>query len=126
MKRLQTRVSADLTKYTENFFFGMSMRQTLLSAAGASATAFAYILLALPGPAAMAIGLPFFALAFLRPDGLPAEVYVRNWIRARILRPRVRHYHPENDLYELLWHDRLLGRTYRPSKHKHRKRGDVS
>lgn len=72
-----------------------------------------YILLRVPGALAVVLGLPMFALAFLRPDGLAAEVFIRNWLKARVMRPRVRYNVPENDLYQFLWHGRLLGRTVR-------------
>lgn len=110
MKRIQTRVGRDLTKYTENFFFGMSLRQTLLSAAGAAAVAAVYIFCPVPGIAAAACGLPLFALAFLKPDGLPAEKWLWNWVSANLLRPRLRVFEQRDALYELLWHGRLLGR----------------
>lgn len=111
MKRIQTRVGSDLTKYTENFFFGMSLRQTLLSAAGVAATAAVYIFLPVPGIAAAACGLPMFALAFLKPDGLSAEKWLYYWLRANILRPRVRVHLERSALYDFLWHGKLLGRT---------------
>lgn len=111
MKRIQTRVGSDLAKYTENFFFGMSLKQTLLSAAGVAATALTYIFLPVPGIVAILCGIPFFAFAFLRPDGLSAGQWLKYWLRANVLRPRVRTNVQKNDLYEFLWHGRLLGRT---------------
>lgn len=110
MKRIQTRVAADLTKYTENFFFGMSARQTVLSVLGAAVTAAAYILSALPGIAAIGLGLPLFALAFLKPDGLALEKWAANWIQSALLRPAVRAREGGSELYEFLWNGRLLGR----------------
>lgn len=116
MKRIQTRVSKDLTKYTENFFFGMSLRQTLLSAAGVCVTTLSYIFLMVPGIAAVGLGLPFFAFAFLRPDGLPASQWLRCWARAVLIRPKIRVHAPENELYEFLWHGRLCGRRVLTTK----------
>lgn len=76
MKKLQTRIVPDMNRYTENFFLGMSPRQTVFSLCGAAVTAITYIVLAVPGIAALALGLPLFAAAFLRPEGLPLEKYL--------------------------------------------------
>ena len=44
----------------------------------------------------LAVMLPAFLLAMYEKDGLPFEKVVRNIIRAKFLRPGVRHYQTEN------------------------------
>ena len=44
----------------------------------------------------MAVALPAFLLAMYEKDGLPFEKVVHNIIRAKFLRPGVRHYQTEN------------------------------
>lgn len=45
---------------------------------------------------AAAIGIPSYLLAMYEKDGLPFEKVVHNIIRAKFLRPGVRHYQTEN------------------------------
>ena len=44
----------------------------------------------------MAVALPAFLLAMYEKDGLPFEKVVKNILRAKFLRPGVRHYQTEN------------------------------
>lgn len=108
-KRLQTRITADMSRYTENFFLGMSVRQTILSLAGVAVTAAVYIFTEIPGIIAAGAGLPFFILAFFQPDGIRAEKYLAHFLFARS-RPQVRSYEGGCDLYEFLWKGILHGR----------------
>lgn len=109
MRRLQTRITADMSRYTENFFLGMSARQTLLSIGGVAVTAALYILTRVPGILAAGAGLPLFILAFFQPDGIRAEKYLGCFLSAR-MRPQVRPCEGGCDLYEFLWKGRLAGR----------------
>ena len=44
----------------------------------------------------MGVALPAFLLAMYEKDGLPFEKVVKNILRAKFLRPGVRHYQTEN------------------------------
>ena len=115
MKKLQTRIVPDMNRYTENFFLGMSPRQTVFSLAGAAVTAAAYICLPVPGIAALALGLPLFAAAFVRPEGLPLEKFVACLIKAA-RHPAARPYRREDEVSAFFLEKIICGRRIKEEK----------
>lgn len=116
MRKLQTRIVPDMNRYTSNFFLGMSGRQTVFSVMGAAVTALSYIALPVPGIAALALGLPFFAAAFLRPEGMPVEKFLFCLLRAA-RHPAVRPYRREDEACAFFFDDRICGRRRKEEKH---------
>lgn len=121
MRRLQTRFVADISRYTENFFLGMSPRQTVLGIAGGALMVLGALLPQFPDVAGFLGGFGLIAAGFLRPDGLPLERYVRAWLDARLVNPLHRHYEPDNIPYDYLWEGRVQGRVcFRPADFRER------
>ena len=95
-------VPNDLSKIKTKMAFNLTKRQ-LICFGGAAAIGIPSYLLArepLGNTGALflmlAVMLPAFLLAMYEKDGLPFEKVVHNIIRAKFLRPGVRHYQTEN------------------------------
>ena len=88
-------VPNDLSKIKTKMAFNLTKRQ-LICFGGAAAIGIPSYLLAGAMFFMLAVMLPAFLLAMYEKDGLPFEKVVHNIIRAKFLRPGVRHYQTEN------------------------------
>ena len=115
MRRLQTKFVADISRYTENFFLGMSPRQTVFGIAGGAVMVLGSLLDALPDAVAFLAGFALVAAGFWRPDGLAPERYLKAWTDSHLVNPVHRYYQPENIAYDYLWKGKAGGRVcFRP------------
>lgn len=115
MRRLQTKFISDISRYTENFFLGMSPRQTFFGLAGGACMVAGPLLFPGADAASMLAGLVLIALGFFRPDGLPPEKYLKAWVESHFVNPSRRCYQQDNTAYEFLWEGRIGGRIcFRP------------
>jgi len=95
-------VPNDLSKIKSKLAFNLTKRQIVCFGCAAATGIPLYFITrsAIGNSAAMllmiALMLPFFFLAMYEKDGLPAEKVVKNIIRSKYLRPRVRPYKTEN------------------------------
>lgn len=100
-------VPNDLSKIKSKLAFNLTKRQIVCFGCAAATGIPLYFITrpAIGNSAAMllmiTLMLPFFFLAMYEKDGLPAEKVVKNIIRSKYLRPRVRPYKTEN-LYAIL------------------------
>jgi len=92
----------DLTKIKTRIVFNLSKRQLICFSAAGAAGLPAYLLTnGVIGSSAaallmIAVMLPLFFVAMYERDGQPAEIVLRNFLRARFFWPRVRVYKTEN------------------------------
>lgn len=115
MRRLQTKFIADISRYTENFFLGMSPRQTVFAVSGGAVMAAGSFLSPAGDVLPMLAGIALIMLGFFRPDGLTPERYLLSWLESHFLRPARRHYEPDSTEYDFLWEGRIGGRVcFRP------------
>lgn len=112
MKRLQTKLVADMSRYTENFFCGMTPRQTFCGAAALGIVIGGALLLHIPSFLCVLFGFPVLLAGFARPDGLPLEKWLAAWIESKWRSPIIRTYQTENDVYDFLWRGTIQGRKY--------------
>lgn len=118
MRRLQTRFVADMSQYTENFFLGMTPRQTICGISVVIFTVAGHLLLHIDTVLCVILGFPLLLLGFYRPEGLPMEKWVRAWIEAHLANTPVRFYNPDNIVYDFLWRGVIGGRkVFDPQKY---------
>ena len=100
-------VPKDLSRVKNKVAFSLTSRQLICFGAAAAVGIPVYILtrntIGNSGAALLMIGLmlPLFFLAMYEKDGQPAEIILRNYLRARFFWPGTRPYRTEN-LYEIL------------------------
>ena len=100
-------ICKDLNKIKSKLAFGLSKRQLICFGSAAAIGIPAYIftrgVIGNSAAVLLMIGLmlPLFFLAMYEKDNQPAEIILRNYIRAKIYLPRIRPYKTEN-LYEIL------------------------
>lgn len=92
---MELKINREIRDYTEAVFFGMSLKQLGFAACAAASAVGAYF--AFSGTLGteavswicMAAAAPFAALGFLKVSGMSAGKFLKTWIRARFLEPRV-------------------------------------
>jgi len=100
-------VPKDLSRVKSKIAFGLSKRQLICFGSAAVIGVPTYIftrgVIGNSAAALLMIGLmlPLFFLAMYEKDNQPAEIILRNYIRAKIYFPRIRPYKTEN-LYEMI------------------------
>mgnify|MGYP004548097779 CR=1 FL=1 len=100
---MQTKIVKDMAKYTGNVFMGLSGRQTVLICLGVAIIAIAYFFLPIPGFLAIVMGLPFFLMAFYKPEGLSLERYAFYYIESVLRNSHTRYYEKNSEVYKALW-----------------------
>jgi hypothetical protein len=107
-------VHKDLNRIKSRIAFGMSKKQLICFGAAAAAGVPAYIFtrgaLGSSAAALLMIGimLPFFFFAMYEKDEQPAEIILRNYVRACIFWSGIRQYKTEN-LYEIIEKEGKIG-----------------
>lgn len=102
---MEIKVNKEIRDYTENVFFGLSLRQSSFSALACAVAVLLYFLLKdYLGIEALSwvciIGaVPFVFFGFFKYNGMTAEEFIIAWIKSEILLPKVLLFKPEN-LYE--------------------------
>lgn len=87
MQKLEIEVPKEIQDYSESFFFGLDLRQTILSAIGIAVGGISYIILNryfvgfLITFITLIISSPFFILAFWFPHGMTAWEYIKIIVR---------------------------------------------
>ena len=100
-------VPKDLSRIKSKIAFGLSKRQLICFGTAAAIGIPTYIftrgIIGNSAAALLMIGLmlPLFFLAMYEKDNQPAEIILRNYIRAKIYFPRIRPYKTTN-LYEII------------------------
>lgn len=104
---MEIKINKEIQNYTENIFFGLSMRQFIFSALACGVAVFLYFLLrghlGIETLSWVCIlgAIPFGMLGFVKYNGMSAEKFVIAWIKSEILMPRVLYFKPHNFYEEL-------------------------
>lgn len=104
---MEIKINKEIREYTENIFFGLTLRQFIFSIATCVTTVTIYFLgknyfgKELTSWLCLAGGVPFAFLGFFKYNGLPAEKVFMNFIKSEILMPTRLLFKPVN-YYELL------------------------
>ena len=105
---MEVKINKEIREYTENMFFGLSMRQFIfsilacLAAVGFYFTAGPYLGSELVSWICILSALPFAFLGFFRYNGITAEHYLWALIKSELLIPRKLVYRSEDLYYEIL------------------------
>ena len=110
MRRLQTRFVADMSKYTENFFLGMTVRQTVCGIGVILIVVIGSLVLGIPSALCIILAFPVIIAGYFKPDGMPLEKWLVAWVESKLQNSYTRAYEPENAVYDYLWHGMVNGR----------------
>lgn len=108
---MEIKVNKEIRDYTENIFFGLSMRQFFFSVCACGIAVLLYFLLkpylGIETLSWVCIlgAMPFGVLGFVKYNGMNAEEFVFAWIKSEILLPKILLFKPENIYYEQLKDD---------------------
>lgn len=105
---LEVKINKEIREYTENMFFGLSMRQfffsvlACLAAVGLYFMAEPYLGSELVSWVCIFGAVPFAVLGFFRYNGMTAEQYLWAWVKTELLIPRRLVFRSENLYYDIL------------------------
>ena len=105
---IEVRINREVGDYTEEMFFGLSLRQFIFSALTAGvAVALYFLLKPIVGMETVSwvciLGAaPFAAMGFITYHGMTAEQFLLTWFRSEILEPKELGFEPTNLYYEAL------------------------
>ena len=95
-------VPKDLTKVKSKFIFNLTKRQVICFGLGTLVGVPVFFLtkeaigVSMASVLMIVVMLPFFMFAMFERNGQPLEVLLRQFVRARFIRPRTRPYETEN------------------------------
>jgi len=104
---MEVKINKEIREYTENIFFGLSLRQFFFSVCTIATTVLLYFLsskflgkeslswLCIMGAS------PFAVLGFFKYNGMPAEKIIMCYIRSEFIIPKKMTFKPNNFYYEL-------------------------
>lgn len=105
---MEIRINKEIREYTENTFFGLSMRQFIFSVlACGSAVSIYFFMKPHVGTETVSwmciLGaLPFALMGFVKYHGMTAEKFIAAWIKSEFLYPKKLHFKSKNVYYEAL------------------------
>ena len=105
---MEIKINKEIQDYTENIFFGLSMRQFIFSVMACGIAVLLHFLLreklGIETLSWVCIlgAIPFGTLGFVKYNGMTAEQFVIAWIKSEILMPKVLYFKPENFYDEIL------------------------
>ena len=91
---MEVKINREIRQYTESVFFGLSLRQFVFSLLAMGVAVALYFLLrrrfGLETVSWMCVlgAAPFAVLGFLTYNGMPAEKFLRAWVRSELLTPK--------------------------------------
>ena len=91
---MEVKINKDIRDFTENIFFGLSMRQFFFSVIACVVAVVTYILLKpvlgleVASWVCILCAFPFALLGFLKYNGMPAEKFLLAWIKSELLLPK--------------------------------------
>lgn len=119
---MEVKINKEIREYTENIFFGLSLRQFFFSICACVIAVFLYFILkpyfgietlswvCILGAA------PFAVLGFVKYNGMSAEQFISVWIKSVILTPNKLTFKPTNMYYEDL--RSIESRKHKPNNKK--------
>ena len=93
---MEVKINKEIREYSENMFFGLTLRQFFFSALGCAAAVGIYFLcrdaLGLEFTTWLCVlgVIPFAAAGFLRYNGMPAEKFIAAYVKSRFIFPSVK------------------------------------
>jgi len=105
---MEIKINREIREYTENIFFGLSLRQFLFSLCAVATTILLYFIskkyfgketlswICILGAS------PFAMLGFFKYNGMPFEKVVMCYLKSEFLVPKRMFFKPRNYYYELL------------------------
>ena len=105
---MEVKINREIRNYTESIFFGLSLRQFVLSILACGVAVLLYFLLknnfgieTLSWVCILGAS-PFAAIGFITYNGMPAEKFIYAYIKSEFLIPKKLTFKPVNFYYELL------------------------
>lgn len=105
---MEVKINKDIREFSENIFFGLSIRQFIFSVLACIVAVILYFILKpLLGIETLSwvciLGAsPFAAIGFITYNGMPAEKFIYAYIKSEFLIPKKLTFKPVNFYYELL------------------------
>ena len=92
---MEIKINREIRDYTESMFFGLSMRQFFFSLIGAVVAVVLYFVLKNSGAGTETISwvcmlgaAPFIAMGFITYNGMTAERFAVQWVKAKLIEPQ--------------------------------------
>lgn len=104
---MEVKINKDIRDFTENIFFGLSMRQFIFSVSACVVAVILYFLLkpffGLETLSWVCIlgAAPFAVLGFVKYNGMTAEKFVAAWIKSNFIIPKRLTFKAQNIYYEM-------------------------
>ena len=104
---MEVKINKEIREYTENVFFGLSLRQFFFSVCTIATTMLLYFFSSkFLGKESLSwlciLGAsPFAILGFFKYNGMPAEKIIKCYIRSEFIIPKKMTFRPNNFYYEL-------------------------
>ncbi len=105
---MEVKINKEIRDYTENIYFGLSLRQFFFSVCACITTVILYFIgkkffgIETISWVCMLGALPFAILGFYKYNGMPAEQFFMAWLRTEFIVPKRMTFKPTNYYYELL------------------------
>lgn len=105
---MEVKINREIREYTENIFFGLSMRQFFFSLCACLVAVLLYFILkpyfGIETLSWVCIlgAIPFALLGFVKYNGMTAEKFIWTWVKSEILMPKRLTFKPTNLYSELL------------------------
>jgi len=105
---MEVKINREIREYTENIFFGLSLRQFVFSLCAIATTIILYFISnkyfgkETLSWVCMLGATPFAALGFFKYNGMPLEKFIIAFIKTEILMPKELKFKSENIYYEAL------------------------
>lgn len=104
---MEVKINKDIREFTENIFFGLSMRQFIFSILACVVAVILYFLLKpffgieTLSWACILGAVPFAVLGFVRYNGMTAEKFIAAWIKCNFIIPKRLTFKAKNIYYEM-------------------------
>lgn len=104
---MEIKINKDIREFTENIFFGLSMRQFIFSILACVVAVILYFLLKpffgieTLSWACILGAVPFAVLGFVRYNGMTAEKFIVAWIKSNFIIPKRLTFKAKNIYYEM-------------------------
>ena len=105
---MEVKINKEIRDYSENIYFGLSLRQFFFSVCACLTTIILYFIgkkffgIETISWVCMLGALPFAILGFYKYNGMPAEQFFMAWLRTEFIVPKRMTFKPTNYYYELL------------------------
>lgn len=105
---MEVKINREIRNYTENIFFGLSLRQFIFSLLSCGMAVSLYFLTIpyfnkeIVSWICIIGALPFAGLGFFKYNGMPLEEFIKAFVVSELLTPRELKFESENVYYELV------------------------